>query len=50
MECEGIPKVEGSNDLPDGYVGEWLHVNDHGNCTLFTRVTAPEDVAQWVCV
>ena len=50
MECEDLPRVEDASELPDGYTGEWLHVNDHGNVTLFTRVTAPEDVAQWDCV
>lgn len=50
IECEGIPRVEDASDLPDGYTGEWLLVNDHGNCTLYTRVTAPEDVAEWDCV
>jgi hypothetical protein len=50
IECEGLPRVEDASELPDGYVGEWLLINDHGNCTLFTRVTAPEDVEGWSCV
>lgn len=25
----------------DSYRGEWLHVNDHGNCTLYVREDAP---------
>jgi len=50
MECEGIPRVENASELPDGYVGRWLLVNDHGNATLFTRITAPEDVCAWEIV
>lgn len=50
IESDGIPRVGDASELPDGYVGEWALANDHGNVTLYTRVTAPEDVAQWDCV
>lgn len=50
IESEGIPRVEDASELPDGYVGEWALVNDHGNVTLYTRIMVPEDVAQWDCV
>ena len=50
IECEGLPRVEDASELPDGYTGEWLLVNDHGNCTLYTRITAPEDAESWSCV
>jgi len=29
-------KVNDTADVPKGYSGEVLHVNDHGNCTLYT--------------
>ena len=50
IESDGIPRVGDASELPDGYVGEWALVNERGNVTLYTRVTAPEDVAQWDCV
>lgn len=31
---------------PNDYEGEWLHVNDHGNCTLYVR-TKGEDKEVW---
>lgn len=43
-------RVEDAGELPEGYVGEWLLVNDHGNATLFTRIQAPQDVEAWSCV
>ena len=27
---------------PEEYLGEWLHINDHGNCTLYVRTPAVE--------
>jgi len=29
-------KVSDTSDVPEDYQGEVLHVNDHGNCTLYT--------------
>lgn len=28
-------KVDDTSEIPTGYTGEVLHVNDHGNCTLY---------------
>lgn len=35
LEIETDP--EDSSNPPHDYEGEWLHVNDHGNCTLYFR-------------
>jgi hypothetical protein len=32
------------------YRGEWLHVNDHGNVTLFVRDSSGKDKEIWACV
>lgn len=34
---------------PDDFEGEWLHINDHGNCTLYVR-TDGEDHELWAVV
>jgi hypothetical protein len=35
---------EQDSDYPaDDYRGEWLHVSDHGNCTLYVREDAPSN-------
>lgn len=36
---EDVEFVSSKNqDYPDDdYQGEWLHINDHGNCTLYVR-------------
>lgn len=34
----------------DEYRGEWLHVNDHGNCTLYVRQDDGKDVEIWSVV
>ena len=33
-EFEGL-KVSDTSEVPTGYTGEVLHINDHGNCTLY---------------
>jgi hypothetical protein len=33
-DFEGL-KVSDTSEIPTGYTGEVLHVNDHGNCTLY---------------
>lgn len=33
----------------DDYEGEWLHVNDHGNCTLYVRANG-QDTEIWSIV
>lgn len=35
---------------PDDYRGEWLHVNDHGNCTLYVRDEQGNDREIWAIV
>ena len=50
IEEEDLPRVEDASELPDDFVGEWLLVNNHGNATLYTRITAPQDVAEWDCI
>lgn len=40
-----------SQDYPDaGFVGEWLHVNERGNCTLYVRDESGKDVEIWSIV
>lgn len=34
----------------DDYRGEWLHVNDHGNATLYVRSENGQDVEVWSVV
>jgi len=34
-DFEGL-KVSDTSEVPKGYTGEVLHVNDHGNCTLYS--------------
>lgn len=37
-----------TQDEPDdGYQGEWLHVNDHGNATLYVRGEDGQDKEIW---
>jgi hypothetical protein len=33
---DGGLKVSDTGEVPDDYTGEVLHVNDHGNCTLYS--------------
>lgn len=30
-------KIEDLNDIPSGYIGKVLHINDHGNMTLYFK-------------
>lgn len=40
-----------SQEYPsDDYRGEWLHVNDHGNVTLYVRGDNGQDTEVWSCV
>lgn len=40
-----------SEEYPESdYCGEWLHVNDHGNATLYCRDEAGNDVEIWSAV
>jgi hypothetical protein len=39
------------SDRPcDDYQGEWLHVSDHGNCTLYVRGDDGKDTEIWSVV
>lgn len=38
MRAEDGLKVSDTGDVPRGYSGEVLHVNDHGNATLYNYV------------
>jgi hypothetical protein len=47
-DCEFTSTEE--QDYPaDDYQGEWLHVTDHGNATLYCRVNG-QDKEVWSCV
>lgn len=39
------------NEYPaDDFRGEWLHVNERGNCTLYVRLNAGQDSEIWSLV
>jgi hypothetical protein len=35
QECFDGLTVSDTSEIPKGYTGEVLHINDHGNCTLY---------------
>lgn len=35
---------------PSGFTGEWLHVNERGNCALYVRDAQGNSVELWSCV
>jgi len=35
---------------PTDFAGEWLHINERGNCTLYTRSEAGRDTELWSLV
>ncbi len=44
-------KSSRENEYPeDDFTGEWLHVNDHGNATLYVRNDKGEDKELWSLV
>jgi hypothetical protein len=48
-DCEFVSSKE--QEYPaDDYRGEWLHVNDHGNATLYVRSENGQDVEVWSVV
>lgn len=55
---EGFPddgfdglKVDDLDEVPDHYAGEVLHINDHGNMTLYTKVKDKREVSEvWAIV
>jgi hypothetical protein len=50
-DCEfgEVLKVEDTSEVPERYTGTVLHVNDHGNATLYTS-TNGNLVEEWACV
>lgn len=56
MEIEDVKEqVEFVSDEDDeypfaGYRGEWLHINERGNCTLYVRGEDGKDVEIWSLV
>jgi hypothetical protein len=47
-ECEFVSSKE-QDYPPDDYTGEWLHVSDHGNATLYVRENG-KDREVWAVV
>ena len=47
-DFEGL-KVEDTSEIPDNYNGEVLHINDHGNVTLYSCVNG-ENTEIWSIV
>ncbi len=48
-ECEFISSRE--QEYPeDDFRGYWMHVNDHGNVTLYSRIEDGRDFEEWSCV
>lgn len=48
-DCEFVSSKE-QDYPPDDYRGEWLHVTDHGNVTLYVRGDDGDDTEVWSCV
>ena len=48
-DCEFISSKENEYP-PKDFAGEWLHVNDHGNCTLYVRDGQGNDKEIWSVV
>lgn len=48
-DCEFVSSKD--QDYPaDDYRGEWLHVSDHGNATLYCRGEDGKDIEVWATV
>lgn len=47
-DCDFVSS-HGQEYPPDDYEGEWLHVTDHGNATLYVRQNG-QDKEIWSCV
>lgn len=48
-DCEFVSSKE-QDCPPDDYRGEWLHVSDHDNATLYVRDEAGKDTEIWSVV
>lgn len=49
-EFDGFVSSKAQNYPDADYRGEWLHVSDHGNVTLYVRGEDGEDSEVWSCV
>jgi hypothetical protein len=47
QEDVGVVSGEDQEYPPEGYEGEWLHINDHGNATLYVRDAQGNDKKIW---
>jgi len=45
---EDVPSYE--NEPPKGFHGEWVHINDHGNTSLYYRNLKGIDSEMWAIV
>lgn len=48
-DCEFVSSKQ-QDYPPDDYTGEWLHVSDHGNATLYVRGDDGKDTEIWSLV
>lgn len=49
LQMDGFVSSKSQEYPDDDYAGEWLHVNDHGNATLYVRENG-EDTEIWSAV
>ena len=49
-EFDGFVSSKSQDYPPDDYEGEWLHISDHGNCTLYVRDLNGKDKEIASCV
>jgi hypothetical protein len=48
-DCEFVSSKDNEYP-PNNYRNEWLHINDHGNVTLYVRDENGKDEEIWSCV
>jgi len=46
LECFDGLRVSDTSEVPADYVGEVLHVNDHGNATLYAKDAGSNDLRE----
>jgi hypothetical protein len=49
-DCCDILRVSDTSEVPKDYRGEVLHVNDHGNATLYVAMSRGKLKEIWACV
>jgi len=47
-QLDDVPSYE--DEPPKGFRGEWVHINDHGNTSLYYRNTKRKDREIWAIV